>query len=327
MVGPLRQRTCRDVALRRPTAQHSSSELGTPSSPPSLVSHGARLVLLTVLSVFAANSEIYAQRGTKTPAGSVEYRVKSKYSNILIRKNGTVRTLVFVRDSGEEAMESQIDLNEPDDLRFEYLRSMYLSYGFVTQPRRVLIIGLGGGAMVHFFKKNDPAVHVDVVEIDETVVRLADTYFGVKPGPDGTSPRIVVDDGLAFIARVKEPKYDVIYLDAFLKPSAKTDATGVPLEQRTKQFYRSIQTALNPDGAAVFNINPHEKIQDDVSGIRGAFPQAYAFSLPHNAGKVVVASKVATRVPRSALLKNLAEADEKLQPNFSLRSRADWLDR
>ena len=39
---------------------------------------------------------------------------------------------------------------------------------------------------------------------------------------------IVTADGLKFIAEA-EKQYDVIYLDAFLKPSADTDSTGVPL--------------------------------------------------------------------------------------------------
>ena len=160
---------------------------------------------------------------------------------------------------------------------------------------------------------------------DEKIVEIADKYFEIKPGKDGASPNIFVDDGLAFIARAKNKNYDAIYLDAFLKPSAKTDSTGVPLAQRTKQFYQSIQDALAPDGVAVFNINPHERIREDVEGIRNGFPQVYAFSLPNNSGKVVVASKIAIRIPRSEISKNLEEADERLQPSFSLKSRLDWL--
>ena len=287
------------------------------------------LVLGFTALLMIGGAEPANRRVSPHPAGVVEYQEVSKYSRIRVRKNGSIRTLVFVRDSGEEAFESQIDLSEPDDLRFEYLRSMFLSYGIVPKPRRVLIIGLGGGAMVHFLAKCDPEVHVDCVEIDEAVFKIAVKYFGIKPGHDGASPNIIVDDGLAFIARVKQQKekYDVIYLDAFLKPSATTDSTGVPLAQRTKEFYQSIKDALVPDGAAVFNVNPHPGMRDDVSGFRDGFPQVYAFSLPNNSGKVVVASKVAARIPRAVLSKNLEEADLRLRPSYSLKSRLNSLDR
>lgn len=288
------------------------------------------MMLLIVFVITAGGSYLIAgtkvaSRKSKDSVGQVEYHVISKYSRIGVRRNGTVRTLVFVRDSGEEAYESQIDLAAPHELRFEYLKSLYLSYSVVPRPKRVLIVGLGGGAMVHFFQKYDPEVHVDVVEIDPAVVEIAQKYFAIKPGEDGQSPGIFVDDGVAFIAQTKQ-KYDVIYLDAFLKPSESTDSTGVPVAQRTQKFYAQIQQALAPGGVAAFNINPHPGMNEDLAGIRKAFPQSYSFTLPSAAGKVVIASTDSNRLPRSVLAKNLELTDQRLKAHYSLRSRLNSLD-
>lgn len=276
-------------------------------------------------SYLIAGTKVAPRKSSKDSVGKVEYQVVSKYSRIGVRKNGTVRTLVFVRDSGEEAYESQIDMAVPYELKFEYLKSLFLSYGVVPHPKRILIVGLGGGAMVHFLKKYDPEVHVDVVEIDPTVVQIAEKFFGIQPGKDGQSPGIFVDDGVAFIANTKE-KYDVIYLDAFLKPSESTDSTGVPIVQRTQKFYAQIQEALAPGGVAAFNINPHPGMSDDVVGIRKGFPQTYSFTLPSGAGKVVIAATDSTKLPRSALAKNLEQTDQRLKAHYSLRSRLASLD-
>ena len=63
---------------------------------------------------------------------------------------------------------------------------------------------------------------------------------------------------------------DVIQLDAFLKPSAETDGTGAPLNLRTRQFYKEVQSKLSPGGLVAFNLNLHDKLGDDIRNISGA---------------------------------------------------------
>ena len=60
----------------------------------------------------------------------------------------------------------QVDLRQPHVLQFEYLRFMFASYLLRDQQKDVLIIGLGGGGMVHFLRRIDPKVRIDAVEID-----------------------------------------------------------------------------------------------------------------------------------------------------------------
>eukprot|EP00291_Cryptomonas_curvata_P011338 CAMPEP_0172203826 /NCGR_PEP_ID=MMETSP1050-20130122/31535_1 /TAXON_ID=233186 /ORGANISM="Cryptomonas curvata, Strain CCAP979/52" /LENGTH=125 /DNA_ID=CAMNT_0012882155 /DNA_START=150 /DNA_END=523 /DNA_ORIENTATION=+ len=40
-------------------------------------------------------------------------------------------------------------------------------------PRRVLIFGMGGGAIAAFLQKQYPAAHLDIVDLEPEVVRLA----------------------------------------------------------------------------------------------------------------------------------------------------------
>jgi len=242
-------------------------------------------------------------------AGVLEFEGRSPYSHVCIRRQGDVRSLMFVRDSGEEAMETRIDLRRPTVLQFEYLRHLFASYLFRDRQSDVLIVGLGGGGMVHFLRRYDPAVRIDAVEIDPLVVDLADKYFGVR---SGENVRVVTDDALKFIA-AGEKKYDVIYMDAFLKPSADTDSTGAPKELRTQRFYEQLQSRLKPGALVMFNLNPHEGLGADMDGIRAAFAQAYEFVLPHGEGVVVAASTAAQRVPREELLRRGRELESRFQ--------------
>ena len=157
----------------------------------------AALIASTVL--FPVTQPSVAGRGFSAGStGYLELDVQSDYSHIRVRRMNNVRTMVFVRDTGEEALETQVDFARPHELCFDYLRYMFLSYVFRPQQEKVLIIGLGGGSMIHFLNRYDPKVNVDAVEIDPVVVKIADQYFGVR---SGGNVNIVTADGLQYLAK------------------------------------------------------------------------------------------------------------------------------
>ena len=89
---------------------------------------GRRLILplLVVLAVpiFSASSSHAQQAPAVTGAGELEFDGRSDFSHIRIRRNGALRSMLFVRDSGEEVLESQINLRQPHVLQFEYLQNL-----------------------------------------------------------------------------------------------------------------------------------------------------------------------------------------------------------
>jgi spermidine synthase len=252
--------------------------------------------------------------------GTLELDFTSDYSRIKVTRRGDVRTLWFVRDSGEEVIESVVDLHKPHDLMVEYTRFMFLSYLFAPWPERVLIVGLGGGSMVHFLAHYDPAVKVDAVEIDPAVISIADQYFNVRTGGNVT---VLHRDAFDYLSAT-EKKYDVIFMDAFLKPKDDTDATGAPLRLKTIQFYRDLQKNLTPTGVASFNLNPHPGLDEDLGALRAAFAQIYVFRLSRG-GVVVVGSQAARRIGKATLLDNAAVLTERFRTSYSFRKMAEQL--
>ena len=123
--------------------------------------------------------------------------------------------------------------------------------------------------------------------------------FGVRTAGN---INVITVDGIKYLTETKE-QYDVIYMDAFLKPSPDTDQTGAPRALRTQRFYEQMQMKLKPGGAVAFNLNPHDGLEDDVREIGEAFPQAYVFPLPRLAGTVVIASTVAERATPADLIR------------------------
>lgn len=276
------------------------------------------LVAVLVCALSAATASRYSFL-----FGSIEHEVTSDYSQIRIRTRGNVRTMLFVRDTGEEVVESQLDLDRPHELRVAYTKYMFLNYVFNPSPGKVLIVGLGGGSMVHFLQHHDPDVEVDVVEIDPVVVALAEEYFGIVS--EG-NVEIMTADGFDYL-RTTEERYDVIYMDAFLKPSDETDSTGAPLRLHTAPFYDAVKERLQPGGVVVFNLNTHRQLNQDLRTIRDSFPQTYRFHIPNTGNVVVVGSPSEQRESLARLREAANRIDERFDTGFSFHTLIRRLDR
>jgi spermidine synthase len=242
--------------------------------------------------------------------------IETDYSTVVLRERGRIRLLSFMRDSGEEAVQSVIDLARPQHLLIGYTRSMFASYLFVPEPKKVLIVGLGAGSMVRFLEYHEPQVEIVAIDIDPKMLEIAEQYFGTKPGK---RIRLVAADGVEFIARKRE-RFDVIYMDAFLKPSATTDATGLPLAMKTRDFYRDLQAGLNPGGVVVFNVNPHEQSAEDIEAIRRSFPGVHAFRVPERKIKILVATRSAAPADPEKLRAIGRQVDARLPGSFSVEA-------
>jgi len=257
-----------------------------------------------------------------TAHGIVEHEEKSQFSHIRVRRDGDLRYLCFVRDSGEEAVQTVLNIRKPYEMVSPYSRAMFSSYLFRPKQEQVLIVGLGGGAMVHFLRQYDPRLRIDVVEIDPAVVKIAEKFFGVRSG--GTV-EIITADAFDYLSKTQK-QYDVIYMDAFLKPTEQTDSTGVPLRIKGVQFYKDLQKKLAPEGLVVWNINVHPGLKDDWQTIGEAFPQAYL--LRTETANVVAIGSLSTQRPTAAVLKSRAQQlDRRFKTNFSFAALAAQLAR
>lgn len=280
---------------------------GLDSVRASMTAAGALFVALCLLAQVAFSASL-------EPLPGGELWIKTEYSNVILRQKGRVRLLYFVRDSGEQLVESAMDLALPHELLMAYTRTMFASYLFVPEPSKVLIVGLGAGSMVRFLEYHDPKVEIVALDIDPMIVEIADKYFGTRPSK---GVRLLVADGIEFLSRQGE-RFDTIYMDAFLKPSDTTDSTGVPLAMKTGNFYRLVQQRLTKDGVVVFNINMHEGAAADIEAIRRSFPGVYVFRVRNSGNLVVVASMDDERANPEQLRAVAQSVDARLPGKFSL---------
>ncbi|GIQ71109.1 polyamine aminopropyltransferase [Xylanibacillus composti] len=112
------------------------------------------------------------------------------------------------------------------------------------RPRKVLIIGGGDCGVAREAAKYDQVEQIDLVEIDEAVVRASKRYLPEVSG-NLSDPRVRYHytDGVEFVGQVQQ-EYDCIIVDS-------SDPVG-PAEQLFETaFYRNLHRALKEDGIVV----------------------------------------------------------------------------
>ena len=81
-----------------------------------------------------------------------------------------------------------------------------------SEPERILILGLGAGILPRIFHQLSANTRIDVVEIDKTVLEIAEKYFRFS---QTRAVRVYIEDGRNFLQRQPSHQDDVISVDAF----------------------------------------------------------------------------------------------------------------
>jgi spermidine synthase len=170
-----------------------------------------------------------------------------RVTRTLMRETTPYQELMVVETPGFGrllSLDGTIQLTERDEFFYHEMLA-HVPLAAHPAPRRVLVIGGGDGGTVREVLRHEGIEHVDLVEIDEAVVRAGRAYFpGVSSGLD--DPRVAVhyEDGIAFVARAEAQSYDVVLVDS-------TDPVGPAVGLFRSPFYASIARALGPDGIVV----------------------------------------------------------------------------
>jgi spermidine synthase len=221
----------------------------------------------------------------------------SAFNEILLTEDESgLRTLRF---GAEGASQSVVKAGDPRHLALPYARVLPAGLAFHRNPRRMLIVGLGGGTLPRFFHSHFPEMMIDVVEIDQGVVDVAKAYCGFA---EDARMRVYVADGRDFI-EANRAGYDVIILDSF-------DTDAIPRHLATLDFLRRVQSALAPAGIVLANvwgraINP--LYADMLLTYRAAFADVYILDVPAPGTKIFAALPRRHAMTRDGLVQHARE--------------------
>ena len=209
---------------------------------------------------------------------------------------------------GGEAIQSAMRIDDPFALALDYTRCMMAFLLFHPQPRRALMIGLGGGSLAKFFHKRLRTTSTRVVELDPHVVAAARQHFALPP--DDARLSVEIGDGAEALA----PECcDVLVLDAF------EDELHVP-RLASQEFYDGAFLSLTEPGALVVNfMNDDPKFDATLQRLERAFGGAVlAMPALYDPNILVFALKgIPARVQWSALKERADRLEARLGLPFT----------
>ena len=113
-----------------------------------------------------------------------------------------------------------------------------------TEPKKVLIIGGGDCGAVGEVSKYPNIERIDMVEIDEMVVKISKEYLKEISGDtDDKRINFIYTDGVKFVKECKE-QYDIVIIDS-------SDPIGPAVELFSSKFYENVYGILKDDGIFV----------------------------------------------------------------------------
>ena len=240
----------------------------------------AGLSALAALSVLACAAE------------TVLYEKASPYNTIVVTEDSSgLRTLLFERGGTRQSV---VKPGDPDHLELSYARVAMVGLALCDEPRRILVLGLGGATLPTFLRKHYPGAAIDVAEIDPEVVDVAKKFFGFR---EDERMRAHVGDGRRFIENVRQPQYDMIFLDAF-------GAHNVPEHLTTQEFLLSVRRAVMPSGVVVGNIwrPSSNRLHDSmVRTYQEVFDELFILDVPGDVNNILLALSRNQRLSQSEL--------------------------
>ncbi len=247
------------------------------------------------------------------------HKEKSLYRNIVVTEQQGRRCLVFTVKRGDRS-QTCINLREPEKLVFPYVRMSLAGLLLNDEPKRVLVIGLGGGSIPVTLNQLFPQARIDVVEIDDAVVRVAQQFFGFE---ENEQLKVHVADARVFTKRamLRKSRYDLIILDAF---------TGdyIPEHLMTREYLQETRAILDTPGVIVANTFSTSALYDHESvTYHEVFGDFFNFKMPITGNRVIIGST--TPLPSDFVLKSRAKQfSARLQRyDVNVESFPEYMDR
>jgi len=230
--------------------------------------------LLFGLSICTLISVVQAQ---------VIHQERSLYRNILVEDNGDLRCLKFNVKSSK-TQQSCFLKSQPQQLVFNYTKLLMTSLLMMPEPKRILIIGLGGGTMSNTLAQIYPQSQIDNIEIDHAVIKVARDYFGFF---ENNQIKTYNQDGRIYIKRalLKKQQYDWIILDAF-------NGDYIPEHLMTKEFLQEAKALLSKNGilsANTFSLS--ELYAHESATYKAVFGDFYQVSDQGNSNRIIIVNR------------------------------------
>ena len=120
------------------------------------------------------------------------------------------------------------------------------------KKRNILILGVGGGSVIHAIRQFDKAANITGIELDPVMKQIAIEQFGIV---EDKKQKIIIADAISWVkkqSRISRLVYRLIVVDLYIGPLN-------PKKARMKAFLEQIKTLLKPEGIILYNAHFQKK--------------------------------------------------------------------
>lgn len=174
------------------------------------------------------------------------------YPKPYVMDDGERRFLHF----NERLIQSAMRLAAPNELDLRYTQKMMSFLLFRSRPRRLVLIGLGGGSLVKFCHARLPATQVTVLENNPDVIALREAFL---VPPDSPNLKVLEADGAEYLEQT-EKGIDVLLVDAF-------DSGGFAPSLANREFFEQARSRLTGSGVLVVNLAGDRQRYEGLIGV------------------------------------------------------------
>lgn len=231
-------------------------------------------------------------------------RTSDGYTVFVVEDDEGIRRLRFELHGVDQ---SAVKPGDPEHLVFAYMRTLVTAVALRPTPKRVLIVGIGGGTFPMFLRTHLPDVHIDAVDIDPVVVSVARDKLGFRE-----DPRLVVHiaDGRRFVEEATVT-WDLIILDAY-------GQDNIPVHLATRQFLEAVRSRLSPGGLVAANLwseHANARYLGMLRTYEAVFPEVHVVAPPQSESRIVLAFRDREALTHEALVQraNALKRDWKLR--------------
>lgn len=175
-----------------------------------------------------------------------------------------------------------------------------------VHTKRVLMLGLGGGAAVHLVQAFCQPQSLVAVELDPLHLKLAKKYFQVQQ----KNVRLIAGDGICWLSNYRGQPFDLIIEDLYGEVNDEPQR-ALPAD---KDWMLTLAHQLSDTGTLVINFTSRAEIRGcgyfASKQVAKLFPSAFQFTHPRCENRI----GVFLRSPSSAA-----------QLKFNLANHSQWL--
>jgi spermidine synthase len=146
----------------------------------------------------------------------------------------------------------------------------------VKNAERVLLLGLGGGTVVHLIKERFPEVKITALEIDSEIIKIGKKYFGLEKVKN---LKIINTEAIKWVFGYDISKYrskfDLILVDLYL-------GEKFPKKAMNDQFLKNLKKILAPQGTVILNWLKNKEAKEIKQKFTSFFPEGEYLDLKTN---------------------------------------------